>query len=459
MKDVLNYCAAHQDEYLEQLKDFLRIPSISTSEEAKADIAKAASFVAAQLKGAGMNSVAIHPTKGHPVVYGEWLGAKGAPTVLIYGHYDVQPPDPLDLWKTPPFEPTIRDGKIFARGSADDKGQAFIHMKVVEAFMKTRGALPVNVKFIVEGEEEIGSTNLADFVKKNKKMLACDVILISDTHMMGVKQPSITYGLRGLTYLEMTVTAAKGDMHSGTFGGGVANPIQVLAEILTACKDPKTGKIKIPGFYDDVVVMTKKERAELAKLPHSDAKWAKDIGATKVHGEKGFTTVERTGTRPTFEINGIWGGHTGAGVKTVLPAKASAKVSMRLVANQNPMKIAKLFMDYVKKVTPDTVKCEVKLYDNNGHPALTPIDSAGMRAAAAAIKAVYKKDPFFTREGGSIPVVADFQQLLGSEAVLLGFGLPDDNLHAPNEKFDIIQFSNGMKTAACFLDEFAKIKA
>ena len=458
MKDVFEYLAKNHDKHLEELKDFLRIPSISTSEEAKPDIARAAEFVAKQLKAIGMNNVQINPTKGHPVVTGEWLGAKGAPTALIYGHYDVQPPDPLDLWKTPPFEPTLRDGKIFARGSAEDKGLVFIHMKVVEAYMKTRGALPINVKFIVEGEEEIGSTNLADFTTKHKKQLACDVILVSDTHMMGTKQPSITYGLRGLTYLEMTVTAAKGDMHSGTFGGGVANPIQVLAEILTACKDPKTGKIKIPGFYDDVVQMTKKERAELAKLPHSDAKWAKDIGATKVYGEKGYTTVERTGTRPTFEVNGIWGGHTGAGVKTVLPAKASAKVSMRLVANQDPLKIAKLFMAYVKSVCPDTVKLDVKLYDNNGHPALTPIDSAGMRAASAAIRTVYKKDPYFTREGGSIPVVADFQHILGVEAVLLGFGLPDDNLHAPNEKFDIIQLTNGMKTAACFFDEFAKSK-
>jgi len=331
----------------------------------------------------------------------------------------------------------------------------FIQFKALEAFLKTRGSLPLNVKMIVEGEEEIGSTHLADFVKKNRKMLACDVILVSDTHMMGPKHPSITYGLRGLTYLEVTVTSAKGDMHSGTFGGGVANPIQVLAEILVKCKDPKTGKVLIPDFYKDVVPLTKKERAELAKLPHDDRKWAKEIGATKPFGEKGFTTVERTGCRPTFEVNGIWGGHTAAGVKTVLPAKAHAKVSMRLVANQDPMKTARLFMDHVKNVAPDTVKVDVKLYDNNGHPALTPIESRGMRAAAAAIKAVYRKDPFFTREGGSIPVVADFQQLLGVEAVLLGFGLPDDNLHAPNEKLDLGQFDKGLATAANFLQIYA----
>jgi acetylornithine deacetylase/succinyl-diaminopimelate desuccinylase-like protein len=456
MKEVLAYFAQHHDSFIEQLKDFLRIPSISTSEESKPDIERAAQFVEDQLLSIGMNNVCKYPTKGHPIVYGEWLGAPGAPTVLVYGHYDVQPAEPLELWTTEPFEPTLRDGKIFARGAADDKGQVFIHLKVLEAYMKTRGTLPVNVKVIVEGEEEIGSPNLATFCKENKPLLECNAILISDTHMMGVKQPSITYGLRGLAYLEVTVTAAKGDMHSGTFGGSVANPIQTLAEILTKCKDAKTGKVKIPGFYDDVVPMSKKERAELAKLPHNDKKYAKEIGATKTFGEAGYTTVERTGCRPTFEVNGIWGGHTGPGVKTVLPAQAHAKVSMRLVANQDPLKIAKLFTKHVKAVAPDTVKVDIKMYENNGYPALTPIDSIGMRAASAAIKQVYKKNPFFTREGGSIPVVADFQHILGAEAVLLGFGLPDDNLHAPNEKFDVVQLTNGMQTAAWFLEEFAK---
>jgi acetylornithine deacetylase/succinyl-diaminopimelate desuccinylase-like protein len=270
--------------------------------------------------------------------------------------------------------------------------------------------------------------------------------------------PSITYGLRGLTYLEVSVTSLSGDQHSGTFGGGVANPIQVLAEMLVQCKDPVTSKIRIPGFYDDVVQLTKKDRAELAKIPHDDVRYAKSIGATKTFGEKGFTTVERTGARPTFEINGIWGGHTGAGVKTVLPASAHAKVSMRLVANQKPDKIARLFIDYFKSIAPDTVKVNVKLYDNNGHAALTPLDSPAMRAAAAAIKKVYKQEPYYTREGGSIPVVSDFQQLLGVDAILLGFGLPDDNLHAPNEKFDVSQFRNGLATTAQFFEEFAKSK-
>lgn len=459
MQDVLNYFKQNHDRFIEELKTFLAIPSISTSDESKGDIAKAAFFVEEQLKSSGMQSVRQCPTKGNPIVYGEWLGAKGKPTVLIYGHYDVQPAEPLELWHTPPFEPTIRDGKIFARGSADDKGQVFIHLKAIEGFMRTHGSLPLNVKFCIEGEEEVGSTNLASFVADNKAMLACDAVLVSDTHMMGVKQPSVTYGLRGLTYLEVTVTSAAGDMHSGTFGGAIANPIQVLAEILTKCKDPKTGKIKIPGFYDDVVPLTKAERSELSKLPHNDKKYLKEIGAKKTFGEKGYTTVERTGCRPTFEINGIWGGYTSPGVKTVLPAKAAAKVSMRLVANQSPDKIAKLFKKHIAKVAPDTAKVEVKLYDNNGHPALTPIDSDGMRAAAAAIKKVYKKAPYYTREGGSIPVVADFQHLLGVEAVLLGFGLPDDNLHAPNEKFDIIQFENGMETVAHFFHEYAAIKS
>jgi acetylornithine deacetylase/succinyl-diaminopimelate desuccinylase-like protein len=458
MKAVLDYLQEHRGRFLDELQDFLRIPSISTSDESKGDIERAAQFVLAQLRSAGMTMACTFPTAGHPIVYGEWLGAPGAPTVLIYGHYDVQPAEPLELWTTQPFEPTVRDGKIFARGAADDKGQVFIHLKVLEAYLKTHGTLPVNVKIIVEGEEEIGSPNLATFVKDNSKMLACDVILVSDTHMMAVKQPSITYGLRGLTYLELTVTSTKGDLHSGTFGGAVANPIQALAEILTKCKDAKTGKIKIPGFYDDVVPLSKKERAELAKLPHSDKAYLKSIGAVATFGEAGYTTTERTGCRPTFEVNGIWGGHTGAGVKTVFPAKAHAKVSMRLVANQNPTKIAKLFMKHVREVAPKTVKVDMHLYDNNGHPALTPIESVGMRAAAAAIKAVYRKPPFYTREGGSIPVVADFQQLLKAEAVLLGFGLPDDNLHAPNEKFDLVQFDNGLKTSAMFLEEFAKLK-
>lgn len=458
MKEVLDYLQAHRARFLDELQEFLRIPSISTSDANKPDIENAAQYVVAQLKNAGMTRAEVYPTKGHPLVYGEWLGAPGAPTVLIYGHYDVQPADPLELWATPPFEPTIRDGKIFARGSADDKGQVFIHLKVLEAYMKTTGKLPLNVKVIVEGEEEIGSPSLAPFLVEHRAMFDCDVVLVSDTHMESVKTPSITYGLRGLTYLELTVTSTSGDLHSGTFGGAVANPIQVMAEILTKCKDAKTGKVKIPGFYDTVVPLTKKDRAELAKLPYHEKKYLKQIGAKATFGEKGYTTVERTGCRPTFEVNGIWGGHTGQGVKTVFPAQAHAKVSMRLVANQDPLKIAKLFMKYVRAIAPNTVRFDVHMYENNGHPALTPIDSAGMRAAAAAIKTVYGKLPLYTREGGSVPVVADFQHILGAEAVLLGFGLPDDNLHAPNEKLDLIQFDNGMKTATQFLTEFAAIK-
>lgn len=458
MQDVLKYFDANDDRYLQEMTAFLSIPSVSTNEENKGDILKAAAFVSDQLTAAGMNNVKLYPTKGHPIVYGEWLGAKGAPTILIYGHYDVQPSEPNELWKTDPFVPTVRDGKIFARGAADDKGQVFIHLKAVEAFMKLKGALPVNVKFIVEGEEEIGSTHLADFVRKNKKLLACDAIVISDTHMEGKKTPSVVYALRGLTYLQVDVSTAKGDMHSGTFGGAVANPIQVLAEILTSCKDAKTGKVKIAGFYDDVVPLSKAERAALARFPHDDKKYVKEVGTPAVFGEKGYTTVERRGARPTFEVNGIWGGFTGAGVKTVLPAEAHAKVSMRLVANQDPKKIADLFKAHVKSVTPPWAKVTVTMYDNNGHAALTPIDSVGMKAAAAAIKKVFKTEPYFTREGGSIPVVADFQQILGAEAVLLGFGLPDDNLHAPNEKFDLEMFRKGLATAAHFMTEFAELK-
>jgi acetylornithine deacetylase/succinyl-diaminopimelate desuccinylase-like protein len=458
MNDVFAYLRDNRTRFLAELTDFLRIPSISTSEEAKPDMVRAAQFAEGQLKAAGLDRVQLFPTKGNPVVYGEWLKAPGAPTILIYGHYDVQPAEPLEKWLSPPFEPTVRDNKIFARGAADDKGQVFIHMKVLEAYLKTRGTLPVNVKMIIEGEEEIGSTNLADFVTANKKLLACDAVVVSDTEMMGAKKPSITTSLRGLTYLEVSVTSLNGDQHSGTFGGSVANPIQVLAELLVGCKDPKTGKIRIPGFYDDVVPLTKKDRAELAKLPHDDRAYARGLGAVKTFGEKGYTTIERTGARPTFEVNGIWGGFTGPGVKTVLPAEAHAKVSMRLVANQKPAKIAKLFKDHINAIKPDTVKVKVHMYENNGNPAMTPLDSVGMKAAANAIRKVFKRDPYFTREGGSIPVVADFQRILGTEAILLGFGLQDDNLHAPNEKFELVMFDHGLATAAHFLEEFAALK-
>lgn len=456
MNEIFTYFDAEHDRYMKELFALLSIPSISSKDEHKADMQRTASFLADHMNGIGLTNVGIHPTKGHPVVYGEWLGAPGKPTVLIYGHYDVQPAEPLELWESPPFVPEIRKGQIFGRGTADDKGQLFIHLKVIEALLKKRGSLPVNVKVILEGEEEIGSTNLADYLKKNKKKLGCDVILVSDTHMAGITTPSITYGLRGLTYLEVTVTTANTDMHSGTYGGSVANPIQVLAELLVKCKDPKTSKVKIPGFYDDVVPLTKKDRAELAKNPFDERKFLKGLGARKTFGEAGYSVIERTGCRPTFEVNGIWGGYTDPGVKTVLPAKAAAKVSMRLVANQDPNTIAKKFMEYIKSIAPDTVKVDVHLYDNNGHAALTPIDSVGMQAAAAAIRTVYKKDPLYTREGGSIPVVADFQNILGSNVVLLGFGLEDDRLHAPNEKFDVVQFKNGLKTATAFLEEMGK---
>ncbi|MBN1446804.1 MAG: dipeptidase, partial [Bacteroidetes bacterium] len=373
MKEVQEYFKANDNRYLEELAEFIGIPSISAHPERRKDISNAAKFVEKQLKAAGLKNVKQYPTKGNPVVYGEWLAAKDAPTVLIYGHYDVQPVEPLDKWKTDPFTMTVKGGKMFARGTADDKGQVFIHFKVIEAYLKTVKKLPVNVKVIVEGEEEIGSTNLVDFVRKHRAILKCDTILISDTNMLGKTKPSITYGLRGLTYLELTVTSLSGDQHSGTYGGGVANPVQVLAELLVACKDPKTSKVKIPGFYSDVVPLSRKERNELAKIPHDDMMYAKSIGAVKTFGEKGYSTIERTGARPTFEINGIWGGHTGAGVKTVLPATAHAKVSMRLVANQDPDKIAQAFKAYIMDIAPDTVKVDVKLYENNGYAALTPL--------------------------------------------------------------------------------------
>ncbi len=448
------YVNQNFDRYIQEMTEMLRIPSISTLDENKEDMIKCAEYVAGKLKEAGLNKVEIFPTKRHPVVYGEWLGAKGKPTVLIYGHYDVQPVDPVDLWDSPPFEPVIKNGKIYARGATDDKGQVFAHVKSVEALLKTTGSLPVNVKFIIEGEEEIGSPNLAPFIKSNKKLLKADAVMISDTALYAPGQPTICYGLRGLCYMEVEVTGPNRDLHSGTYGGAVANPINILADIISKLHD-KNRKVAIPGFYDDVVKPTKKERDNFKLLEHSDVKYAKELDVAELLGEKGFTTIERTGIRPTLDCNGIWGGFTGAGAKTVIPSKASAKISMRLVPNQDPEKIAKLFTAHINNLAPKSVKVKVTSL-HGADAAMAPIDSKAVKAASAAMEKAFGKKTVFTREGGSIPVVALFAKELKAPSVLMGIGLNTENLHSPNEHFNLNHFKLGVLSSGYFFEELSK---
>ncbi len=455
MQQVLKYLAANKKRFIEEMSELLSIPSISTKAEHAQDMAKAAKWVATHLRGAGLVDVKVHETAGNPVVVGHGKPVPGAPTVLIYGHYDVQPAEPLELWKTLPFEPTVKGSKIFCRGSADDKGQLFIYLKVIEAFEKAGGGLPLNVKVLIEGEEEIGSPSLVPFLRKHKKELAADAILISDTHMHAYNTPSITTGLRGLTCAEVRVVTAKGDQHSGTYGGTIANPCQVLAELLVACKDPKSGKIKIPGFYEGVRKLTAKQKRSLAETPHDDVKYVKGLGSPQVFGERGYSTLERAGARPTFEVNGIWGGYIGEGVKTVLPCEASAKISMRLVADQNPAAVFKALKAHLQAVAPPHCKVTVKKMDNDGQPVMVDPAFPGMTIACDAVEKVFGKPPIMALEGGSIPIVADFQSVLKAPPLLLGFGLPDDNLHAPNEKFDLRMFDRGMKTIAYFFADYA----
>jgi acetylornithine deacetylase/succinyl-diaminopimelate desuccinylase-like protein len=402
----------------------------------------------------GMQNVRLIDTPGNPVVYGDWLGAPGAPTVLFYGHYDVQPVDPIELWESPPFTATIRDGEIYARGSADDKGQVFMHFKAIEAHMKKAGRLPVNMKIILEGEEEVGSVNLDDFIKAHKAELRADVVVISDSPMFARGVPSICYGLRGLVYFQIDLRGSSTDLHSGSFGGAVANPAMVLAQILAQMKD-RGGRIKIPGFYDDVVPLQEEERNAWASLPFNEKKYKQDFGIPKIYGESDYTTLERTWARPTFEVNGLLSGFTGEGAKTVLPAVAMAKVSMRLVPNQDPDKIAKQFEEYVKRTAPKTVELTVRRM-HGGKPWMTSYDNPYVQAAGRAIEKGFGQPPVFTREGGSIPVVSTFQEELGLPSVLFGVGLPDENAHAPNEKLDVANFHNGIIASAILYDEISK---
>jgi acetylornithine deacetylase/succinyl-diaminopimelate desuccinylase-like protein len=403
---------------------------------------------------AGADKVEICQTKGHPIVYGEKIIDASLPTVLVYGHYDVQPADPLDLWHSPPFEPVIKDEKIYARGSCDDKGQVFMHMKAFESMMKNQ-ALPCNVKFLIEGEEEVGSVNLGDFVRNNKARLKADVILISDTSMIANDVPSITVGLRGLSYVEVEVTGPNRDLHSGVYGGAVANPIQVLCEMIAATKD-ENNHITIPGFYDDVVEISAEERAEMAKAPFSLEDYKKDLQINDVHGESGFTTNERTSIRPSFELNGIWGGYIGEGAKTVLPSKAFAKISMRLVPNQTSDKITALFQKHFESIAPKSVKVKVTPH-HGGEPVVTPTDSIAYKAASAAMETTFGKKPIPTREGGSIPIVALFERELGLKSVLLGFGLNSDDIHSPNEHYGIFNFMKGIETIPYFFRNYTEL--
>ncbi|HAY34303.1 MAG TPA: dipeptidase [Ignavibacteria bacterium] len=457
MDKIIEYIESNKDKYIEDLKVFLRIPSISTNPENKNDVRNCAEYVERQLKSIGLENIAVYETPGHPVVYGDWLNAgEDKPTILIYGHYDVQPVDPVNLWTDPPFEPTVRDGNIYARGSADDKGQVFIHMKSIEAHLVNNGKLPVNIKFLIEGEEEIGSVNLDEFILKNKSLLKCDYVVVSDSAMFDYDVPSICYGLRGLAYMQVEVTGPNRDLHSGSFGGAVNNPINALAHIIVKLKDDK-GKILIDGFYDDVLKLSDKEREEFKKLPFNEKKYMEELEVSELFGEEGYTTLERASARPTLDCNGIWGGFQGEGAKTVLPSQAGAKISMRLVPNQEPEKIEKLFTDYVKKISPDSVKVKV-LPLHGGKGAITPIDSPAIDAAVEALRLGFGKTPVFTREGGSIPVVNTFQTLLGADTILLGFGLPDENAHSPDEHLNLSNFQRGILSIAHYFNELSKIK-
>jgi acetylornithine deacetylase/succinyl-diaminopimelate desuccinylase-like protein len=454
MNNVIDFINTNRDRYIEELKEYLAIPSISALPEHGEDLKACAEWTAAEMGNVGLENVRLIETPGNPVVYGDWLKAENAPTILFYGHYDVQPVDPLDLWESPPFEATVREGEIYARGAADDKGQVFMHLKAVEACLRQDGRLSANIKFILEGEEEIGSTHLDDFVRDHKNELAADVVVISDSPMFDRGVPSICYGLRGLTYFQIDLRGSNTDLHSGSFGGAVANPAFVLAQILNQMKD-RGGRVKIPGFYDNVRPLRDEERAEFAKLPFNERRYRNELGAPKLFGERGYTTLERVWGRPTFEINGLLSGFTDAGAKTVIPAVAMAKVSMRLVADQEPDNIAVLFEEYLRKVTPRTVELSLTRM-HGGRPWMTDFDNPFVQAAGRAIEKGFGRQPVFNREGGSIPVVATFQEVLGLPSVLFGVGLPDENAHAPNEKLDLGNFHKGIIASAVLYDEIGK---
>jgi len=452
---VKEYIEEHKDRFIEELFELLKIPSVSTDDKFKDDVLKAADYIMQKLDSLDVDKVEICQTPGYPIVFAEKRVGEGLPTVLVYGHYDVQPADPYELWETPPFEPTVRNGKIYARGACDDKGQMYMHIKALEV-MQQAGKLPCNVKFMFEGEEEVGSEHLADFVKDNKEKLSADVILISDTDIIDNDNPSITVGLRGLSYMQVEVTGPNRDLHSGMYGGTVANPINVLCEMIASLKD-ENGHITIPGFYDKVQELSDAERVELAKVPHDDDKYKQELGVDELRGEKGYSTPERIGIRPTLDVNGIWGGYTSEGAKTVLPSKAYAKISMRLVPNQIHTEIDKLFTDHLKSIAPASVKVEVSPH-HGGQPAVIPTDSVEIEAAKEAFTEAWGKAPVLTREGGSIPIVELFQRELNIDSVLMGFGLGEDAIHSPNESYGIYNYLKGIETITLFYKHYAAMK-
>jgi acetylornithine deacetylase/succinyl-diaminopimelate desuccinylase-like protein len=452
----------NKEKYLEQLLELLRIPSVSANPKHKGDMVKAAQWLHDHLGDIGLDNVNISPTPGHPVVYGEKVVNDEWPTVLVYGHYDVQPPDPLDLWDSPPFKPVIKktdihpDGAIFARGSCDDKGQLFMHVKAVEAMLES-DELKCNVKILLEGEEEVGSDNLEDFLRANADLISCDVVLVSDSSVIANDVPSISVGLRGLSYVEVEVTGPNRDLHSGVYGGGVGNPINVLCEMIASLKDANK-HITIPGFYNDVEDLSEDERNAIERIPFSLEEYQNDLEIESVEGEKGFHTLERVSTRPTLDVNGIWGGYTGEGAKTVLPSKAYAKISMRLVPNQTDEKITELFTKHFESIAPPSVKVKVTPH-HGGLPAVTPIDTIEYKAAAKAMEKTYGKEPIPVRGGGSIPIVSLFETILGVKTILMGFGLDSDDIHSPNEHYGLFNFYKGMETIPYFYKYYSEMKS
>lgn len=461
MEKTQDFINKNKDRFLEELLDLLRIPSISADPAYKKDVQKTAEVVAERLREGGLDTVEIHPTAGHPIVYGEKILDAALPTVLVYGHYDVQPPDPIELWDSEPFNPVIKktdihpDGAVFARGACDDKGQFYMHVKAIEAMIATDN-LPCNVKVMIEGEEEVGSPNLGIFCEENVEKLAADVVLISDTSIIANDTPSITTGLRGLSYLEVEVTGPNRDLHSGVYGGAVANPINVLCDMIASLHD-KRRRIKVKGFYDDVVVVRKKERKAMNKAPFNLEDYKKALDINDIMGEKNYTTLERTSIRPTLDVNGMWGGYIGEGAKTVLPAKAFAKISMRLVPNQDSETITKLFTEHFEKIAPPSVSVKVTPH-HGGEPVVTPSDTPEYQAASKAMETTYGKEPIPQRSGGSIPIVALFEKVLGVKSVLMGFGLNSDGLHSPNEHYGLFNYYKGIETIPYYFKNYAELK-
>ncbi|HEX5652399.1 MAG TPA: dipeptidase [Chitinophagaceae bacterium] len=447
------YQEKNKDRFLNEMLELLRVPSVSARSEHKPDMVVCAELVKQRLLDSGCDHAEVMNTDGHPVVFGEKIIDPSKPTVLVYGHYDVQPPEPLELWNNGPFDPVIKDGKVYARGSADDKGQFYMHVKALETMVKTN-TMNTNIKFLIEGEEEVGSPNLGKFVAAHKDMLKADVILISDSSLLSMENPSLDIGVRGLSYIQVEVTGPNRDLHSGTYGGAVANPITILAQMIASCHDKKN-HITIPGFYDDVAVPTKEERKLLKKAPYDEEEYKADLGVKELWGEKGFTTYERTGIRPTLEINGIWGGYTGEGAKTVLPSKAYAKISARLVPNQSSEKITDILLNYFKSIAPPSVTVKAELH-HGGEPYMTPIDSKGYLAAAKALKTTFGKKPIPVRGGGSIPICSILEKELGIKIIFMGFGLDNDNLHSPNEKFNLENYYKGIETIPYFHKYFTE---